>query len=641
MKTAYDIIVVGAGHAGIEAALAGARIGFKTLLITINLDTVGLMPCNPSIGGPGKGHIVREIDALGGEMARNIDRTHIHNRMLNTSKGPAVQALRAQADKKQYQFRMKNTLENTPNLHLKQAMVKNLFFNIDKSDLLKNRDKYASILAVKGIETDTGETFLSNAIVITTGTFLNGKIHIGDESYAAGRLGEFASVDLTRSLEIAGLPIGRLKTGTVPRVDSRSIDYSKCREQKPVEDPLMFSYFSEKAFHNPQVSCWITSTNEKTHEIIQANFSRSPLFDGRIKGIGPRYCPSIEDKVQRFSGRDNHPVFIEPEGLKTNEIYLQGLSTSLPIDVQKDMLCTINGLEHVEIMRPGYAIEYDYVNPIQLYPSLMSKIVSGLFFAGQINGTSGYEEAAAQGIVAGINVTAFLRRIDPMILSRADSYTGVLINDLVTKGTTEPYRMFTARVEHRLNLRFDNADDRLSDKGHSYGLLNNDDYAKIIESRKNRKSLISSLKVFHVKRNCKTEALEKYNGKSLYDTVKIPGIRSVDVSKELPENDQVDSCSDYDYDRIDIEIKYDGYIKKEAIQLNRLADMEKYKIPADFDFSIIQNISKEARQKLNTVKPLTIGQASLVLGVSPSDLTVIMYFLKNSGTTNTPPPCPS
>ena len=673
-QDSFDVIVVGGGHAGVEAALAAARIGFSTLLITINKDTIALMPCNPSIGGPGKGHIVREIDALGGEMAVAIDQCSIHVRMLNTSKGPAVQALRAQADKYLYSKRMTHVLESQNNLKIRQAMVKNLILSNDNNyqkEILRDTngcenhnctnvqhmcdhgDKpedeinggaanvtnemagkgcekagngKADLPSIKGVEIETGEVFYAPAVILTTGTFLNGEIHIGEKNFQAGRLGEFAATGLSESLMRAGFDVRRLKTGTVARVDARSIDFSKCIEQKPSPEPLMFSYSSSKEFYLPQSSCWITYTNEHTHEIIEENLHRSPLFAGKIKGVGPRYCPSIEDKVKRFPDRKKHPVFVEPEGADTNEIYLQGLSTSLPVDVQIRLLRSIKGLESVNIIRPGYAVEYDFVNPLELYHSLMTRKVKGLFLAGQINGTSGYEEAAAQGLIAGINATAYLKNIPPLTINRTEGYTGVLIDDLVTKGTGEPYRIFTSRVEHRLSLRFDNADQRLSPKGRDYGLLNEEAFRQCRERQNSKEALKKHLTMFHVKHSDNDDKFSKHTGRNYYHALKDPEICIQDILERI---DPVDcDMNDYSIRGAEIEIKYEGYIEKQKKQIREVEKMENRGIPENLVYDELTGISKEARLKLQDFRPGTIGQASRISGVSPADITVLIYHIK-------------
>ncbi|MFA6448453.1 MAG: tRNA uridine-5-carboxymethylaminomethyl(34) synthesis enzyme MnmG [bacterium] len=609
-QSAFHVIVVGAGHAGIEAALATSKLGLKTLLLSINLDTIGLLPCNPSIGGPGKGHLVREIDALGGEMARNTDETYIHIRMLNTSKGPAVQALRAQVDKKQYQFRLKHILELQNCLSLRQGMTVKLI----------THGNHAA-----GVEIDTGERFYSDAVIITSGTFLNGIIHIGEKRFPAGRLGEFPAIGLTDSLKESGIEVGRLKTGTVARVNSKQIDFSQCKEQKPTFRPLTFSFFSKKVVRPVQRSCWVTHTTERTHDIIRNNFHRAPLFSGQIEGVGPRYCPSIEDKINKFPDRLQHPIFLEHEGFDTNEIYMQGLSTSLPIDVQQEFINSIPGLESVEIMRPGYAIEYDFVFPTQLNPTLETKIVANLYLAGQINGTSGYEEAAAQGIVAGLNAAASILGLKPLIIGRDEGYTGVLIDDLVTKGTNEPYRLFTSRAEYRLSIRFDNSDTRLCKYGYEYGLLNESQYNSILEKQEILALEMERLNSFHVKPNDKP-AFASLLSKSLYHALKSPEVEYDSLALLNPDFIPIDD--DEIKNRVAIEIKYEGYIKRQTKQIEDFRRFEDIRIKSDFDYDLLHNITTEARLKFKAIMPISVGQASRISGISPADVTTLIYFIK-------------
>ena len=618
-KNIYDVIVVGAGHAGIEACLAAARMGCKTLMLTLNLDHIGQMSCNPAIGGIGKGHLVKEIDALGGEMGRAIDETGIQFRMLNTKKGPAVRASRAQADKSLYRQRMKRVLETCPGLTLRQGSVEKLIIRDGE---------------VKGVETQIGERFDGRRIILTTGTFLNGLIHVGDRNFSAGRAGDFAAHGLSESLADLGFNIGRLKTGTCPRLDSRSIDYSKLQIQIGDESPIPFSFSNERITQR-QVPCHITYTNAKTHEIIRAGIHRSPMYSGVIKSRGPRYCPSIEDKIVRFGDKERHQIFLEPEGLDTIEVYPNGLSTSLPLDVQIEMVHSIVGLEDAEIMRPGYAIEYDYVEPTQLYPSLETKLVRGLYHAGQINGTTGYEEAGAQGILAGINAVLSLRDEDPLVFSRDQAYMGVLVDDLVTKGTdSEPYRMFTSRAEYRLLLREDNADLRLTEIGYKIGLATPDSYHRLVDKRHAISELVTFLERTQLASTSEINSrLESFgssplrNQTSLALLLRRPEISLDQLHKLVP---GMPKFSAHVEAEAEIQIKYEGYVNRQSEMVRRFQKMEQLKLPNDMDYFKIQGLSREVREKLSRIQPRSLGQASRISGITPAAMSLLSVYLKRT-----------
>ena len=615
----FDVVVVGGGHAGIEACLACARIGHPTLLITQKIEQIGHMSCNPAVGGLAKGHLVKEIDVLGGEMAKATDETGIQFRRLNDTRGPAVRSSRAQVDRQEYRSRMKRTVENQEDLSIQEATVE---------EILIHRDQ------VIGVKTDSDETVLTKALILAPGTFMNGLIHIGLTHFSAGRMGDPASIGLSESLKRLGFRMGRLKTGTTPRLDRHSIDFTQLTRQFGDEPPLPFSFSTEK-IETEQLPCYITYTNIRTHEIIRSGLDRSPLYCGVIKGIGPRYCPSIEDKVVRFADKKRHQIFLEPDGRKTTEVYPNGISTSLPQDVQTRMLRSIKGLEQVEIIRPGYAIEYDFVDPTELKPSLETKKIRGLFHAGQINGTSGYEEAGAQGLMAGINASLYIRGERPLILKRSDAYIGVLIDDLVTKGTAEPYRMFTSRAEYRLHLREDNADLRLREMGYEVGLVKEKDYRIFLEKRmaiENTLSRISSLRVNPTKEN--NEILHQWGSatlkkdSSLREILKRPEIHfknlfDFDRSLEgIPESIQ---------EQVEIQVKYDGYIKRQMEQIDRFKRLEDVSFPEEFDFGSVIGLTTEVMEKLKKIKPHSLGQASRISGVTPAALSILMVNLKKQG----------
>ncbi|CYU30770.1 tRNA uridine-5-carboxymethylaminomethyl(34) synthesis enzyme MnmG [Streptococcus suis] len=615
----YDVIVIGAGHAGVEAGLAASRMGCKTLLATINLDMVAFMPCNPSIGGSAKGIVVREIDALGGEMGRNIDKTYIQMKMLNMGKGPAVRALRAQADKAEYAAEMKRTVERQENLTLRQTMIDEILVEDGK---------------VVGVRTATNQKYSATAVVVTTGTALRGEIIIGDLKYSSGPNNSLASITLADNLKELGLEIGRFKTGTPPRVNARTINYEETEIQPGDEKPNHFSFLSkDEDYLQDQIPCWLTYTNATSHEIINSNLHRAPMFSGIVKGIGPRYCPSIEDKIVRFADKERHQLFLEPEGRNTDEIYVQGLSTSLPEDVQQDLIHSIKGLENAQMMRTGYAIEYDMVMPHQLRATLETKKISGLFTAGQTNGTSGYEEAAGQGIVAGINAALKVQGKPELILKRSDGYIGVMIDDLVTKGTVEPYRLLTSRAEYRLILRHDNADMRLTEIGRQVGLVD-DERWQVFQIHKNQfdneMKRLESIKLKPIKET--NEKVVAMGFKPLTDALtakefmRRPDVTYADAVAFIgPAAEDLDAKT---IELIETEVKYEGYIAKALDQVEKMKRMEEKRIPADIDWDDIDSIATEARQKFKLISPETIGQASRISGVNPADISILMVYLE-------------
>ncbi|KOP71589.1 tRNA uridine-5-carboxymethylaminomethyl(34) synthesis enzyme MnmG [Cytobacillus solani] len=612
----YDVIVVGAGHAGCEAGLASARIGAKTLVVTINLDMIAFMPCNPSVGGPAKGIVVREIDALGGEMGKVIDKTHIQMRMLNTGKGPAVRALRAQADKFMYQHEMKKILEEEENLTLIQGMVERLIVEDG---------------VCKGVVTQTGAVYTSKTVIITTGTFLRGEIILGELKYSSGPNNQQPSIKLSEHLQELGFDLVRFKTGTPPRVNSQTIDYSKTEIQPGDETPRAFSYETTK-YITDQLPCWLTYTSEETHQIINSNLHRSPMYSGMIQGKGPRYCPSIEDKVVRFNDKPRHQIFLEPEGRNTQEVYVQGLSTSLPEEVQHRLIRSVPGLENAQMMRAGYAIEYDAIVPTQLWPTLETKQVKNLFTAGQINGTSGYEEAAGQGLMAGMNAGLKALGKEEVILSRSDAYIGVMIDDLITKGTSEPYRLLTSRAEYRLLLRHDNADLRLTELGYSIGLIKEERYQTFLAKKQSIEGEIKRLQKTMIKPTAEVQELihslggsELKDGIRASDLLKRPEMTYEHIQKLVPSEELLNPDVE---EQAEIQIKYEGYIEKSLQQVERLKKMEDKKIPENIDYDAINGLATEAKHNLKEVQPLSIAQASRISGVNPADISILLIYIE-------------
>ena len=623
MENQYDIIVVGAGHAGCEAAVVAAHLGNRVLLVTMNLALVAQMSCNPAIGGIAKGQIVREIDALGGMSGIVTDHTMIQYRMLNRSKGPAMWSPRAQCDKTAFSLFWKYVIEHTPNLHLRQDTVTEL--------LMDGQTVY-------GVKTQLGKSFSARKVILTNGTFLNGKIHVGEVNFSGGRIGESASFVLSDQLKSCGVRTSKLKTGTPVRMDARTIDFSKLEEQKGEDPPGRFSFSNTPELKN-QLSCWITYTNEKVHEVLQKGFDKSPMFQGRIQGVGPRYCPSIEDKIVRFADRTRHQLFLEPEGRNTNEYYLNGFSSSLPEDIQVEAIHLIPGLENVEIYRPGYAIEYDYFDPTQLHYTLESKVVRNLYLAGQVNGTTGYEEAACQGLMAGINAHLAIHEKEPLVLTRSQAYIGVLIDDLVNKGIQDPYRMFTSRAEYRILLRQDNADFRLTPIGRQLGLIDDERYEQFLDKYENQKHIVSYLKQHTTQYQKMNELLEKRETNPLHQNVKLENVL---LRPQISIQDIIDYDTDFslflqdiaatseEITNAEIFIKYNSYIQKEEELVQHLSNLDNIKLPAGMDYANINSLSKEAREKLTKLQPLNLGQASRVSGVSPADITALMIYLRNA-----------